>query len=131
MRRGEPPLQASKKVGLSLAAARRNTNALYKVGDRWKVRKSDHVPRQMLIYENGRKETVEFADSRTASLIAEYFNCIKTCFETHNFYKLIRFRKKTFRDINGRRHRLDTNPRSVIILKSSDPHPEHFKLYRR
>jgi hypothetical protein len=129
-RRGLNRTAASKWAGVGFDTAQRNTNAFYKTHGRWRLRKVDHVPRQMVIYEDARKQIVEISDSRIANLISDYHNRIGQYMKTRNIDLLRLLRRKTFRDRKGKRHRLETRLLIVIALKAMERHPEFFHIYR-
>ena len=121
--------KASKRVGLAPETIRRNTNAFRKVRGRWKAKAFDRIPRTMLIYEKGRKVIVEITDSRIASLIGEYHNLIKEFLDTGNSSFLQKLPKKRFRDIHGKLHTLETDPKNCFRIKEREPKPEFFQIY--
>jgi hypothetical protein len=134
MRKGLSPAQASALAGISVSMARKNTNAFYRIRGHWRVKEVDHVPRQMVIYEDfGKdfwKEIVEVSDSRTASQIGEYHNNVKQYANTYSSKWLRKLlRRKTIRDSNGKRHRLETRPLAILALKAMEPRPEQFEVY--
>ena len=123
--------EASRQVDVDPKTVRRNTGAFYKRQDRWRAKTFDKIPRFMWIYEKGRKVSVEIASSRTASLIGEYHNIIKQFLNTGKSSHLRKLRKKTFRDIKGRKHTLETHPKIILRIKRRESKPEFFQIYRR
>jgi len=122
---------AANRVGLDPETVRLNTNAFRKAHGRWKAKKSDSIPRTLVIYEKGRVIIVEVADSRIASLIGEYHNGVKQFLETGKSSFLRELPRKRFRDIKRRSHTLETNPKSVLKIKAREAKPEFFEIYRR
>jgi hypothetical protein len=83
----------------------------------------------MLIYEKGHKVFVEVADSRIASLIGEYHNRVKQFLDTSKSSFLRELPRNEFKDINGRVHTLETDPKLVSAIKQREPTPEFFEIY--
>jgi hypothetical protein len=84
----------------------------------------------MIINEKGRKRIVEVADSRVTSLIGEYHNRVKQFLDTGKSSFLRELPKKRFKDIKGRFHNLETNPKLVMRIAAREPTPEFFEIYR-
>jgi len=122
--------EAAKRVGLEPQTVIQNTNAFRKVHGRWRAKSFDRIPRTMIIYEKGRKIIVEIADSRTASLIGEYHNRVKQFLETGKSSFLRELPRKRFRDIKGKTHTLETNPKAIYRIKAREPTPEYFEIYK-
>jgi predicted DNA-binding protein (UPF0251 family) len=123
--------ETTRHVGLDSETIRNNTNAFRKIHGRWRAKPFDRIPRTMVIYEKGRKVIVEIADSRTASLIGEYHNRVKQFLETGRSSFLRKLPRKRFRDIKGKTHTLETDPKAIFRIKSREPTPEFFEIYRR
>jgi hypothetical protein len=123
--------ESSRRVGLDPETVRLNTNAFRKVHHRWKVKKADHIPRTLVIYEKGRVIIVELADSRAASLIGEYHNRVKQFLETGKSSFLRKLPRKRFRDMDGKTHILETRPKTILNIKAREAKPEFFEIYRR
>ncbi len=122
--------KASREVGSNPETIRRNTNAFRKVGRRWRGKPFDRIARVMVVYEKGRKRTVEIENSRTASLIGEYHNRVKQFLDTGKSSFLREVSKERFKDITGQTHTLETRPKSVLAIKQREPTPEFFEIYR-
>jgi len=122
--------EASKRVGLDPQTARECTNAFRRVRGRWVAKSRDRIPRVMWIYEKGHRVAVEFADSRIASLIGEYYNLIKMFLDTGKSSFLKQMRRKKFKDIKGKTRTLETRPKAVLRIKQREPHPEYFQIYK-
>jgi len=124
--------EAAKRVGLESITVDRNTHALRRTRGRLRVKSLDRIPRPpLLIYEGGRKVFVEVSDSRTASLIGKYHNQVKQFLVTGRSEFLSELPTIHFRDIDGRPHTLETNPKAVLALKQRESTPEFFEIYRR
>ena len=121
--------KAAKEVRLDPRTVKENTNAFHKVHGRWKAKLRDRIPREILIYEKGHKIMVEIADSRIASLIGKYHNLIKEFLVTGNSSLLLKLPKKQFRDIHGKLHTLETDPKTIFRIKEREPKPEYFQIY--
>jgi hypothetical protein len=122
--------KASEQVGLHPGTVRRNTSAFRKVRLRWNAKPLDRIPRVMVTYEKGRKSIVEIANSRTASLIGEYHNRVRQFLDTGKSSFLRELPRKRFKDIKGRTHTLETNPKAVLAVEARDPLPEFREIYR-
>lgn len=122
--------EAAKQVGLTSETIIKNTNAFRKVRGRWTANSVDHIPRVMVIYEKGRKKTIEVTDSRIASLIGEYHNRVKQFLETGKSSFLRELSKKQVKE-HGRIHILETRPKTVLEIKAREPKPEFFEIYHR
>ena len=75
-RTGKPIQDLAKQYGLTMDEIKRHTGAVKKLGNTWTVTAYDHIPREMIIFENGREVQIEFSDSREASKIGKYHNAI-------------------------------------------------------
>ena len=122
---------AAKRVGLDPGTIRRNTNAFRKTRGRWRAKPLDRIPRVMIIYEKGRKRIVEIANSKTASLIGEYHNRVKQFLDTGKSSFLKEVPRRRLTDAKGRAHTLEIRPKAVLQIKTREPTPEFFEIYRR
>ena len=87
------------------------------------------MPRNLIIYEKGRKVIVEVTDSRIASLIGEYHNRMKHFLETGRSRFLKELRRKRFKDSKGRTHTLETRPKVILEIKAREPTSEFRDIY--
>ena len=122
--------EASKRVGLQPEIVISNTNAFCKKRGGWVAKKFDRIPRTMIIYEEGRKIPIEFVNSRTASLIGLYHNLVKEFLGTGKSSILLKLPRRRFKDIKGRIHILETDPRAILAIRAREPKPESFLIYR-
>ena len=106
-----------------------HTNAFRKKGRRWTAKRLDRIPRVMKINEKGREVSIEINDSRTASLIGRYHNAVKQFLNTGNRKKLRKFKNKKVKDVQGKLHLLETNPKSLIQINERIEEPEFYQVY--
>jgi len=125
------PKKAAKQVGVALPTVIANTNAFRKLRGRLVVKKFDHIPRVLIIYERGRKIIVEVTHSRTGSVVGEYHNAVKEFLDTGKSLFLKKFRNRRFKDIHGKFHRFETRPQAILKIKMKEPRSEFFEIYRR
>jgi hypothetical protein len=85
----------------------------------------------MKIYEEGRLEHVEVANSDIASDIGLYWNAIADLTETGKSTTLRRLSRQRFRDLKGQWHRLEKDPKVILKLEARKPKPEQFEIYKR
>jgi hypothetical protein len=85
----------------------------------------------MKIYERGRLTHLEIANSEVASAIGRYWDAIADLTETGKTTSLRKLRRQRFRDIKGRIHRLEMNPKVILELETRKPKPEMFEIYKR
>ncbi len=90
----------------------------------------DRIPRSLKIYEKGKLKHVEIANSDTASDIGRYWNAVGILTETGKSIALRRFRRKRFKDINGRYHIYERDPKVILELETRKPKPEFFEIYK-
>lgn len=121
---------AAEQVGLEPETVIGNTNAFRKIRGEWTPTTFDHIARPMVIYEKGRKIIVEIADSRIASSIGEYFNVVKKFLNTGQSEFLREVPRKRFKDLQGKYHTLEMDPRAILAIKAREPKPEFFEIYR-
>lgn len=119
----------AKQNGISPRTVRHNTNAFKKVNKRWVAKRSDKIPRSMIINKNGKKISIEVNDSRHASTIGRYHNVVKEFLSTENKEKLLKFSKKKIRDSKGRVHSFEINSKKLISIEEKVEEPEFVDVY--
>lgn len=130
MRHGKSLSKASRERGISvkkvLALDIFNKNK-YK----WMAPWHDNLHRVMKINENGREVTVEINDSRIASLIGYYHNFVKKYLNDGDYSGLLAYRRITFTDAYGQRHRFETNPGALERIAESREDEEFYDIYAK
>jgi hypothetical protein len=98
-----------------LRAAAITKGAIEKQGRRWTVRAD--LPRQVLIYSEGREYTPIVVNVEEASLAGKYINAVGDFWTTANPTHLEEFKGKAVTDIKGRAYPLETNPNALFRLR--------------
>lgn len=119
----------AKNHDISLKTVIKNTNAFRKVNRRWIPKKTDKIPRSMIINENGKRISIEINDSRYASVIGKYHNAVKEFLNTGNKKKLSEFSKITIKDSNKNEHFFETNPKKIIQIEERVEEREFVDVY--
>jgi len=95
-----------------------------------KVTKSDKIPREMIISEDGLDIPIIVKNSRDASIIGLYHNAKRYFIQTGDSSKLKEFKKIRLRDVDGKSHQLETNPDKIIEIEDRKEEPEAFEIYK-
>ncbi len=98
----------------------RNTNAVKMHHGKLVPKTHDKIPRIMKAYEKGRLVHVEVASSEAASDIGRYWNAVAALTETGKSTALRRFPRMRFKDITGRFHTLERNPKVILELEIAE-----------
>jgi len=96
-----------------------------------KVTKSDRIPREMVISEDGVEDSIIVKNSKDGSIIGRYHNAIRHFLETGDSSKLKEFEKIKLKDTDGTIHKLETNPNKIIEIEDRKEEPEAFEIYKR
>jgi hypothetical protein len=123
--------EALQTEGLPLPQVLRNTDAVKMVHGEVVPKVRDRIPRSMKIYEKGKLVHVEVANSEVASDIGRYWDAIGTLIDTGKSEALRNLPRKRFKDITGRFHILERDPRVILELETRKPKPETFEIYKR
>jgi hypothetical protein len=94
-----------------------------------KVTKSDKIPRQMIISENGKEISIIVKNSRDASKIGAYHNAKRQFLETGDSSGLKKFKKIKIKDIDGKTHQFEAVPKKIIQIEDRKEEPEFFDIY--
>lgn len=121
--------QACKDAGISQKTVLNNTRAFKKLGNRWTAKTYDTIPRVLKINENGKIQSIEVKDSRTASLIGRYHNAVKKYLETGDISELRKFEGKTVKDSQGRSHILESDSEALERIHEGIEEPEFYDIY--
>ena len=95
-----------------------------------KVSKSDRIPREMIISEEGIEDSIIIKNLRDASIIGRYQNAKRHFLETGDSSKLKKFEKIKLKDIDGTIHKLETSPNKIIEIEDRKEEPEAFEIYK-
>lgn len=94
-----------------------------------KVTKSDKIPRQMIISENGKEIPIIVKNSKDASKIGQYHNAKRQFLETGDSSSLKKFKKIKIKDTDGVLHKFETSPKKIIEIEDRKEEPEFFDIY--
>ena len=94
-----------------------------------KVTKSDKIPREMLISENGKEIPIIVKNSKDASKIGRYHNAKRQFLESGDSSSLKKFEKIRIKDIDGKSHQFETSPKKIIEIEDRKEEPEFFDIY--
>jgi len=131
-RRGKEDLaNALRGLGIDAKQALTRTSAVRKVRQRLVPKRRDRIPRSLRFYEKGKMVHAEIANSEAASDIGRYWNAIAKLTETGSSRSLRRLRRQRLKDMDGRFHTLEKNPKIILELEARKPKLETFEIYRR
>ena len=97
--------------------------------DSIRVKKSDEIPRLMLIDEEGQEFSIVVRNSKDASIIGRYYNAKRHFLETGDPSRLKEFSKIKIKDADDNIHRLETNPEKIYEIEDRKENPEGFEIY--
>ncbi len=120
-----------RREGLNLSQTLRNTDAIKRRHGELVPKVRDRIPRSLKVYEKGKLVHVEVANSEASSDIGRYWDAIADLTEKGKSSALRRLRRQRFKDIDGRFHTLEKDPRTILDLELRKPKPETFEIYRR
>ncbi|MEX0764223.1 MAG: hypothetical protein WEC35_07635 [Nitrosopumilaceae archaeon] len=98
--------------------------------DKIRVKKSDQIPRLMIIDENGSEFPIVVTNSKDASNIGKYFNAKRNFLETGDASELKKFSKIKIKDADGNVHRFETNPNRIYEIEDRKEGDEFFEIYK-
>ena len=131
VRRGEKYPDVIEKSNISERILEKYLGNYLKIkDDSVKVTKSDKIPREMIISENGLDIPIIVKNSKDASIIGQYHNAKRHFLQTGDSSKLNKFKKIKLRDVDGKSHQLETNPDKIIEIEDSKEEPEAFEIYQ-
>lgn len=130
MRGGKSIKIASKQYGISPSTVKKYLgSALYKKHHRLVAKKSDDLLRKLRTYKNGGEVFVMVRGSKQSAIIAQYHSAIG---RLHNDRSaLVKFKKITIRDVNGKVHHLETNTVKILAILERREDAEFFTIYSR
>jgi len=130
IRRGKNPRNIINDLQIS------DKNILKHLGNNIKIKnniitvtKSDKIPRQMIISENGKEISIIVKNSKDASKIGQYHNAKRQFLESGDSSVLKKFKKIKIKDIDGKLHQFETNPKKIIEIEDRKEEPEFFDIY--
>jgi hypothetical protein len=123
--------EALRHEGLNLSETLRNTDAIKMRHGELVPKVRDRIPRSLKIYEKGKLVPVEVANSEVASDIGRYWDAIADLTEKGTSTTLSGLPRKRFKDISGRFHTLERDPKVILELEARKPKPEMFEIYKR
>ena len=118
IRRGETPSDVIDEIGISKNDLLKHLGNNIKIKkNQIKVSKSDRIPREMIISEDGVEDSIIIKNSKDASIIGKYQNAKRYFFVTGDSSKLKKFENIKLKDIDGIIHKLETNPNKIIEIE--------------
>ena len=131
IRRGETPFDIINEIGISKNDLLKHLGNNIKIKKQQiKVTKSDKIPREMIISEDGVEDSIIVKNSKDSSIIGRYHNTIRRFLETGDSSKLKKFEKIKLKDTDGTIHKLETNPNKIIEIEDRKEEPEAFEIYK-
>lgn len=98
--------------------------------DSIKAKKSDRIPRWMLIDGDGKEFPIVVRNSKDASIVGKYFNAKRHFLETGDTSELKKFSKIKIKDVDGNIHRLETRAEKIYDIEDRKEEPEAFEIYK-
>ena len=95
-----------------------------------KVSKSDKIPREIIIKEDGNEIPIIVKNSKHASIIGQYHNAVRHFLDTGDNSKLKKFKKTRIKDVDGKTHSLEINSDKIIEIEDRKEEPEIFEIYK-
>jgi len=92
--------------------------ALRKKNGRYVATKTDRLLRVLTVLGSKGKKRIATRDSRQASLVGGHWSAVQKYLQIGDDSALLKFKKKSVTDANGRRHRLLTNLKELDRLGS-------------
>ena len=131
IRRGEEPQNVIDDLDISEKELQKHLGNNFKIKDDIiKVTKSDKIPRELIINEDGETIPIIVKNSKDASIIGSYHNAVRFFLDTGNKSKLKKFKKIKIKDKDGTEHKLETNPNKIIEIEDRKEEPEAFEIYK-
>ncbi len=130
IRRGENPRNVINDLQISKKNLLKHLGNNIKIKNNIiKVTKSDKIPRQMIISENGKEISITVKNSTDASKIGQYHNAKRQFLESGNLSSLKKFKKIKIKDVDGVLHKFETSPKKIIEIEDRKEEPEFFDIY--
>lgn len=110
----------AKELGVSPERLRHHLNrigATEKRGRQWVVK--DSLARTMLVYSNGRAETITVTDRKTARAVGNYMGQVARFLETNDRGFVSLYTGMSVTDIHGVEHPFETDPNALYRLNQT------------
>ena len=121
--------QAANDNNITIKNVIKHTNGFKNVNGKPVVKRWDRIKRVMRVNTDGKENSVEIRDSRTATVVGRYHNAVKQFLNTGDKTKLSKFRNKKIKDSKGKLHLLETNPDEIIKINQRIEEPEFYEVY--
>lgn len=132
IRRGEDPFTVIDDSALTESTLKTYLkNNIQFLKNSVKVTKSDKIPREMIIKEDGNEIPIIIKNSKNASVIGRYHNAVRHFLDTEDASDLKEFEKIRIKDVDGTTHTLETNSDRIIEIEDRKEEPEAFEIYTR
>lgn len=115
--------KAAKAAGISPERLRRHAvehHIITKSGHRWQIR-SD-LPRNVLIFSNGRSLPITVGDFESASRAGTYMSAVGHFLNTNDRSALLPFAGQSVNDIGGKTYPFETRPNVLYRLSAAGEH---------
>lgn len=123
---------ATKKVGISISTAKKYIESSLKTKNKILVPKvTDNLIREMRIYENGEEKWILVRKLAKASKIGKYLSATGQLIDKNNKEALKQFEGRKVKDIYGKFHTFETNPKKISDIFEKREEPEFFTIYKR
>ncbi|MBI4177125.1 MAG: hypothetical protein HY516_02055 [Candidatus Aenigmarchaeota archaeon] len=131
MRSGKSLTKSSKEYGLDKETAKIHLgSAIRKAKNRrWVSRKTDRIQRGMVINERGLSIEIIVTNSKDASLIGQYHSAVRRYLETGDKSILKKFKRRVIKDAKGKRHKLETSPKTLFEIAEAREDEEFYDIY--
>jgi hypothetical protein len=133
MKSGKSFTRALDEIGGTKEMALRHLHGyISQIGRKYFLNKKDFIEREMVIYENGEITSIIVGDSETASLIGKYFAAVRRFLNSKgkDTAGLEKFKNIIIKDIFGVRHKLETDPKTILLIEEQKEDEEFFEIYR-
>jgi len=91
--------------------------------------KTDSIQRGMQVYTKGKIKSIVVKNSKTASVIGQYFNAVRQSLRSGDTTILNPFRRIKIIDSKGKKHVLETRLAKLYEIEESKESPEDFEVY--
>ncbi|MGI0047488.1 MAG: hypothetical protein ACREBB_09945 [Nitrosotalea sp.] len=104
-------------------------SALKLQNHRYIAKKSDRLPRKIIIYEKGNQVWVTVRGIKQARIVGQYHSAIGRLAKDESALKP--FKKIKIRDAKGKFHRLETDPTKIFAILERQEDAEFYTIYGR
>ena len=122
---------ATKKVQISIKKVLANIGNIIKKGKNgfYYAKKSDSLYRKMRIYEKGKIRSIIVTNYKDSQIIGRYHSAIGRLLYKKDWDALKEFEDVVIVDSEGIKHRLETDPDQIYLIRERMEHPEYFEIY--